>query len=237
MYDARMHPEQYSNTLSADQISRLHKSIHYVCGLAVETLADSSKFPKEWLFEHRWKKGKKDAPTILPNGSKFVFLTVGGRTSAVVPSVQKKTGPVKKDVSLNGEADGSDAEEEQPKNAVKKRSKRKKTAAAADSAEDDGDETPVKPVTKKSRNKNIKKENTNEERSEKSETINGADHGVDEQSQKPMSKKQKPTKKTPTKGKPHNTQKKMNADAPMATEDSSGRRRSGRVSGKPSYTS
>ncbi len=236
MYDACMHPEQYSNTLSAPQISQLHKSIHYVCGLAVETLADSSKFPKEWLFKYRWTKGKKNAPTTLPNGYKFVFLTVGGRTSAVVPSVQKKTGPVKKDVDLNGEVDRSDADEEQPKNAAKKGSKRKK-AGAADSAEVDEEEAPVKPVTKKSRSKNIKKESTNGERSDKPEIVNGVDHEADEHPQKPMGKKQRPTAKVPTRSKPLDTPKQQNVDAPMTTEDSSGRRRSSRVSGKPSYTS
>lgn len=236
MYNARMHPEQYSHTLSATQVSQLHKSIHYVCGLAVETLSDSSKFPEEWLFKHRWTKGKKDAPMTLPNGSKFVFLTVGGRTSAVVPSVQKKTGPVKKDVDLDGGVDVSDADEEQPKNAAKKGSKRKKAAAAAELADVD-EETPVKPVTKKSRSKSIKKESTNEERSDKPETVNGADHGVDEHPQKSRSKKQRPTAKNPTKREPLDTPKQQNVDAPTATEDSSGRRRSGRVSGKLSYTS
>ena len=39
----------------------------------------------------------------LADGTKFVYLTVGGRTSAVVPSVQKKTGPVAKDVDEDGE--------------------------------------------------------------------------------------------------------------------------------------
>lgn len=236
MYNARMHPEQYSNTLSAAQVSQLHKSIHYVCGLAVETLSDSSKFPKGWLFEHRWKKGKKDAPTTLPNGLKFVFLTVGGRTSAVVPSVQKKTGPVKKDVDLNGKVDDSDVDDEQPKEAAKKGSKRKRPAAA-DAADVDEAEAPVTPVTKKSRSKNIKKESTDEERSKKPETVNGVDHGADEHPQKAMGKKQKPTAKVPTKSKPNGTQKQQNVDVPTATEDSSGRRRSGRMSGNPSYTS
>ena len=99
MYDAKMHPEQYANTLSDDEIQKLHKSIHYVCGTAVDLLADSDQFPESWLFKHRWGKGKKDAPTALPNGEKIVFLTVGGRTSAVIPSVQKKTGPVAKEIS------------------------------------------------------------------------------------------------------------------------------------------
>ena len=152
MYDARMHPEQYSNTLSAEQISQLHKSIHYVCGLAVETLADSSQFPEEWLFKHRWTKGKKDAPTTLPNGSKFVFLTVGGRTSAVVPSVQKKTGPVKKEIDVDGEMGGVDAEDEESKKTPKKGGKRKKaTATEEDSVDEDANGS--NQIPKKSRSK------------------------------------------------------------------------------------
>ena len=98
LYNARIHPEQYSNTLSAAQVKQLHRSIQYVCGFAVDSLADSSKFPEEWLFKHRWGKGKKDSASELPNGAKIVFLTVGGRTSCVVPSMQKKTGPVAKDI-------------------------------------------------------------------------------------------------------------------------------------------
>jgi formamidopyrimidine-DNA glycosylase len=48
-------------------------------------------------MKHRWDKGKKGA-NVLPNGEKIIHLKVGGRTSAVVPSVQKKTGPVAGDV-------------------------------------------------------------------------------------------------------------------------------------------
>ena len=77
LYHARIHPEQYSNTLSDAQIKQLHKSIHYVCGFAVENLADSNKFPEEWLFKHRWGKGKKDKSNVLPNGERFVYMTVG----------------------------------------------------------------------------------------------------------------------------------------------------------------
>ena len=67
-------------------------------------LAETDRFPDHWLFRHRWGKGKKDSSNRLPTGEKIVFLTVGGRTSAVVPSVQKKTGPVAKDVD-ESEAD------------------------------------------------------------------------------------------------------------------------------------
>lgn len=75
-----------------------------MCSTALDVLADSEKFPEHWLFKHRWGKGKKNQPAALPNGDKITFLTVGGRTSAVVPAVQKKTGAVAKDVeeSANG---------------------------------------------------------------------------------------------------------------------------------------
>lgn len=99
MYNAKMHPEQYANTLSDEQITQLHKSVHYICKTACDLLADSEKFPEDWLFKHRWGKGKKDASKTLPNGEKIMFLTVGGRTSAVIPSVQKKTGPVAAEMS------------------------------------------------------------------------------------------------------------------------------------------
>lgn len=161
MYDAKMHPEQYCNTLSDDQISQLHKSIHYVCGTAVDLLADSEKFPDTWLFKHRWGKGKKDAPNVLPNGQKIAFLTVGGRTSAVIPAIQKKTGPVAKEME---EA----VEDEKPKKAAKKRKaeveeeempeedakavpkpKSKKKAKVDDAEEVDAKTTPKAKSTKK----------------------------------------------------------------------------------------
>ncbi|OQE43122.1 hypothetical protein PENCOP_c003G08464 [Penicillium coprophilum] len=98
LYHAKIHPEQYSNTLNDDQIKALHSAIHYVCSTSIAVLADSEKFPEHWLFKHRWGKGKKNQPAALPNGDKITFLTVGGRTSAVVPAVQKKTGPVAKEI-------------------------------------------------------------------------------------------------------------------------------------------
>ena len=207
MYDARMHPEQYSNTLSAAQILQLHKSIHYVCGLAVETLADSNKFPEEWLFKHRWTKGKKDAVTTLPNGSKFVFLTVGGRTSAVVPSVQKKTGPVKKDVDADGQLDGVNGEEEKPKSAVKQGGKRKKAPVAED--EVNGEEDGVKPAVDKSRRTKSK---ASTEKEQKTGEI------------------QKPTARPQPTAKQIQSQQRKKVGATPIKEDTPGHRRSGRLS-------
>ena len=160
LYNAHVHPEQYSNTLSPAQVKQLHKSIQYVCGFAVHSLADSSKFPEDWLFKHRWGKGKKDSATKLPNGAKFVFLTVGGRTSCVVPSVQKKTGPVAKDVEDEAdEDDGSDGKEEtQPakrKRASKVNDRKQTVTQEAEPVEngvangEEADENPSKPASKK----------------------------------------------------------------------------------------
>jgi formamidopyrimidine-DNA glycosylase len=105
LYNAKLHPEQYSDTFSSAQLKQLHKSILYVCQTAVDLLADSSKFPEDWLFKHRWGKGKKDSVSTLPNGAKITFLTVGGRTSCVIPSVQKKTGAVAGDVNEDENGD------------------------------------------------------------------------------------------------------------------------------------
>jgi formamidopyrimidine-DNA glycosylase len=118
LYNAKLHPEQYSDTFSSAQLKQLHTSILYVCQTAVDLLADSSKFPEEWLFKHRWGKGKKDSVSTLPNGAKITFLTVGGRTSCVVPSVQKKTGAVAGDV---GDAPFIGKKSSDKRNGTKKR--------------------------------------------------------------------------------------------------------------------
>ena len=155
MYGAKIHPEQYSNTLSVAQIAQLHKSIHYVCSLSVETLADSSKFPEEWLFKHRWGKGKKDSKNQLPNGARIVFMTVGGRTSAVVPSVQKKTGKVAGDVKkedlLESEADAvmDGGDEEEPKAKAKAKAKSAKRIKKSKDDEDAPEVSETKPAARK----------------------------------------------------------------------------------------
>ena len=134
LYDAKIHPEQYSDTLTKSQVTDLHKSIHYVCGLAVELLADSEKFPEGWLFKHRWGKGKKDASKTLPNGARITFLTVGGRTSAVIPSVQKKTGPVAGDIKSENAADEGDDDDIEKKS--RKPSKKRKVKDEGEVKED-----------------------------------------------------------------------------------------------------
>lgn len=109
----------------------------YICQTAVDLLADSSKFPDDWMFKHRWGKGKKDSPTALPNGQKITFLTVGGRTSCVVPSVQKKTGAVAGESKKRSASSDSESVQDVP---VRKQSSRKRKVAVASIKSEESDE-------------------------------------------------------------------------------------------------
>ena len=132
LYNAKLHPEQYTNTFSSEMIKQLHKSILYVCQTAVDLLGDSSKFPDEWLFNHRGVKSKTKAAITLPNGAKMIYLTVASRSSCVVPSVQKKIVefPAEgKKEDLNG---GEDAESEKEITPKARASKKRKAVVVED---------------------------------------------------------------------------------------------------------
>ncbi|KZV77540.1 AtMMH-1 [Peniophora sp. CONT] len=96
LYHARVHPEQRCHTLSDEQILALHRQTREVCRIAVEVNADDSQFPDNWLFKHRWGKGKKksvqteDTRLKLPDGeiATIKWVTVGGRTSAYISELQ-----------------------------------------------------------------------------------------------------------------------------------------------------
>jgi formamidopyrimidine-DNA glycosylase len=88
LYQAAVHPETISSALTAADTDRLHASLRSVISHACKVNADSDKFPRDWLFHYRWGKGKKTAENRMPDGSHISFVTVGGRTSAVVSAVQ-----------------------------------------------------------------------------------------------------------------------------------------------------
>lgn len=161
MYQARLHPGQYCDDLGDADVAALYRAVCYVCDTAVEKLGDSAEFPADWLFEHRWGKGKKGAATALPNGEKLTFVTVGGRTSCVVPGVQK----LKPSRATNGDVgvDVKDEDEEAADAAVESRffepkKKDKKTKAARQAAVDVAEEYPPKKKARPSRSKTSIKE-------------------------------------------------------------------------------
>jgi outer membrane biosynthesis protein TonB len=203
MYQARLHPEQYSNTFSDDQIKRLYDAMMYVCDTAVELLADSDKFPSDWLMKHRWSKGKKDQAK-LPTGEKITFLTVGGRTSAVVPSVQKKTAAVAGDVS-EGTEEGT---EESPKLKKGAKSKARKAKDEAEAVEEAEEKAPTKPKRARKNAEKVVKEETDEEAEEEIA---------------PAAKKQKKAASGAVK------KEKNIKEVEAKSEDISGQRRSGRL--------
>ncbi|KAF2035046.1 hypothetical protein EK21DRAFT_55560, partial [Setomelanomma holmii] len=202
MYHARLHPEQYSNTFSDEQIKRLHNSMMYVCDTAVELLAESDKFPPDWLMKHRWSKGKKDV-SKLPTGEKITFLKVGGRTSAIVPSLQKKTAAVAGDVSEGAVEDESEEAEVKPKKGGKR-----KAAMEEDDAE---------PASEEAQTAKPKRVRKKVEKSVKEESEDGA-----EEEAAPVTKKAKKA----TNGATKNAKK---IEAAVKSEDTTGRRRSGRA--------
>ncbi|CAO3585189.1 unnamed protein product [Absidia cylindrospora] len=92
LYHSRIHPAQYSNSLTKQECETLRQQMEKVCRLAVEAEADESLLPEDWLMTYRWNKGKGKGAGVLPNGHKLAFETVGGRTSAFAPSLQKLRG-------------------------------------------------------------------------------------------------------------------------------------------------
>ncbi|XMA17262.1 hypothetical protein WAI453_010053 [Rhynchosporium graminicola] len=219
MYQAKLHPEQYTDTFSANQVKQLHVSMRYVCQTAVDALADSSKFPEDWLFKHRWGKGKKDAATTLPNGAKITFLTVGGRTSCVVPSVQKKTGPVKADVNENGNVVDGDAGKVK-KGKGKGVSAKRKAVSKEESEEDEEEEIDEEKVSppKKKRAAASKKKVVKDEAE------------ADEVAPPKKSRAKKPKIEDEEKTDVPAVTKKTSKKVKVEDVEQSGRRRSGRVS-------
>jgi formamidopyrimidine-DNA glycosylase len=228
MYHARLHPEKYRNTFSDEKIKRLHDAIMYVCDTAIEANGDSDGFPKDWLMKHRWGKGKK-VPQTLPNGEKITFLKVGGRTSAIVPSVQKKTAAVAGDVSEG--AEDEDAEEDTKS---KKGSKRK--AKAVKEEDDEAEETaPVKP---KRGRKNVKEE-VKEESEEATENklptrpkraTKKVQEEVEDEEEESDAAEEPKLKKRKTAANGTAKQTKTRAKEEVKSEDTTGKRRSGRLS-------
>ncbi|EEP80505.1 conserved hypothetical protein [Uncinocarpus reesii 1704] len=116
--------------LSEAQVQELHSAIHYVCATSVDLLGDSSRFPTDWLMHHRWNKRSKQASKML-NGDLVTFITVGGRTSAIVPSVQKKSPVATTDATANQDDDNASAAKSGSGSRGKATSKKKADEGAA----------------------------------------------------------------------------------------------------------
>jgi formamidopyrimidine-DNA glycosylase len=86
LYQAGLRPDRRANGLKFAETARLRARLLGIVRRAVAVDADSDRFPKTWLFHHRWGKDK-DARTA--RGERITYATIGGRTTAWVPSRQR----------------------------------------------------------------------------------------------------------------------------------------------------
>ena len=86
LYQARISPHHQASSLTAAQVKSLHRQVLAVTKKASAVSADYERFPKTWLFHHRWGKNK-NAKTS--RGQKIIHEEVGGRTTAWVPGWQR----------------------------------------------------------------------------------------------------------------------------------------------------
>jgi len=86
LYQARIAPSRRAHTLTAAEAARLRARVRSVVATAVAARADHARFPRGWLFHHRWGR---NAAARTAGGERIRHITVGGRTTAWVPTVQR----------------------------------------------------------------------------------------------------------------------------------------------------
>ena len=86
LYQARLDPRRRANALRDDEIARMRTALKKVMDTSVRLSNDSDRYPRGWLFHRRWGKNPR-AVTI--RGERIRHITLGGRTTAWVPGVQR----------------------------------------------------------------------------------------------------------------------------------------------------
>jgi len=89
LYQSKIHPEQsYLNEMQATIVLQKLKSI---LNTAIDLYGKDENLPPDWLFHVRWGKRAATNGEIIKDhqGRKIIFLTAAGRTSAIVPEIQK----------------------------------------------------------------------------------------------------------------------------------------------------
>jgi formamidopyrimidine-DNA glycosylase len=86
LFQARVAPQRPARSLALDEVRRLRAAIRRVVSTAVQLGADSARYPRSWLFHVRWHR---NASATTRGGATIRHDTVGGRTTAWVPRVQK----------------------------------------------------------------------------------------------------------------------------------------------------
>src|SRR5262245_14749923 len=83
LYQAGIDPRRRGRSLSAAEVSRLRARLRSVMTAAVKVRSDSRRFPRWWLFHARWDRD------VSVRGERLRRATIGGRTTAWAPAVQR----------------------------------------------------------------------------------------------------------------------------------------------------
>jgi formamidopyrimidine-DNA glycosylase len=86
LFQARIDPRRPARSLSSAEASRVRRRLRDVLTLAVRVGADSDRYPRGWLFHRRWDR---DPLARTASGAQIRWDTIGGRTTAWAPSVQR----------------------------------------------------------------------------------------------------------------------------------------------------
>ncbi len=86
LYQAGIDPQRTVQSLAPAEVTRLRSKLRLVVRTAVEADARKDRFPKTWLFHHRWGRAE-DARTS--RGEPIEFVDIAGRTTAWVPKRQR----------------------------------------------------------------------------------------------------------------------------------------------------
>lgn len=88
LYRSRIHPDQ--TFLNMSEARTLVSETYFVLSTAVACLNADDDFPREWLFHRRWRNGGGGNATARDiDGRSIAFIQSGGRSTAIVPSIQK----------------------------------------------------------------------------------------------------------------------------------------------------
>ncbi len=85
LYQARIAPGRPAWSLSGPELARLRARLHTVIRTAVRVGADADRYPRSWLFHRRWAR----RPGVTVRGESIRWETIGGRTTAWVPALQR----------------------------------------------------------------------------------------------------------------------------------------------------
>ena len=85
LYQAGIDPRRRATSLTDAEARRLRARLAAIVKRAVAANADDARYPRTWLFHRRW--GKR-AGARTTRGERIEHATIGGRTTAWVPTAQ-----------------------------------------------------------------------------------------------------------------------------------------------------